>query len=111
MEYFLGRENDFQIWNLFQRINKPRSGWLFGVSRIGYKKFLQETFKIIEDLESNKLKPETMMALISLLHSESKDATELIHNMRSIIFIVATVTRNPKKEIIKYYNLLLEKRL
>jgi hypothetical protein len=112
MEYFPGYENDFQIQNLFQRIeNKPRSGWLFGVSRIGYKKFLQETFKIIEDLESNKLKPETMMALVSLLRLESKDAIEPIHNMGSIIFEAATVTKNSKKEIIKYYNVLLEKKI
>jgi len=46
-------EHDAQIQNLYQRMeNKPKRGGMFGVSAEKYRKFITETYKIIEDLEA-----------------------------------------------------------
>uniref|UniRef100_UPI001ED97349 hypothetical protein n=1 Tax=Flavobacterium sp. UGB4466 TaxID=2730889 RepID=UPI001ED97349 len=103
-------ENDYKIRALFYRIeNKPKTGWLFGVSKSKYKKFLDETYNIIEELESDQLRSKTMKSLFEMLWLQSNNCTEQIQNMGNLIFEVSKMTNNSKKEVVRYLNLLMEK--
>ena len=45
--------NDPKIKLLYNRIlEKPKKGWLFGVSKEKYEEYIIESYKIIEELES-----------------------------------------------------------
>ena len=53
LDSFPNIENDSKIELLHKRImEKPRRSWFFGVSKKHYEKFINETYKIINDLEN-----------------------------------------------------------
>ena len=110
LDSFPDYEKDVKMRLLYKRImEKPKRSWLFGVSKEKYDKFITETYEIIEDLETDKLRFKTMKILFKQLWLQSNDGSEPIQNMGFQIFEVSKMTYNTNKEVIKYLNLLIEK--
>lgn len=111
LDSFPNYENDIKIRLLYKRIvEKPKKSWFFGVSKEKYEKYIMETYEIIEDLETEKLCFKTMKTLFKQLWLQSNNCTEPIQNMGFQILEVSKMTYNSKKEIIKYLNLLIDKK-
>ncbi|MGX1929937.1 hypothetical protein [Flagellimonas sp. 2504JD4-2] len=109
LDSFPDYENDFKIRLLYNRImKKPKKGWFFGVKKETYEKFLTETYEIIEDLETDKLRLKTMKRLLEELWLKSVNCTEPIANMWFPIQEVAKSTMNSRKEIRRYFYVLVE---
>lgn len=103
-------ENDLKIRLLFNRImEKPKRNWFFGISNKKYEKFMEETYEIIEDLESDDLNFKTMKSLFNQFWLQSNNGSEPIENMGIQIFEVSKMTYNDKNEVIKYLTFLIEK--
>ncbi len=103
-------EKDFKLRLLFDRITKkPKQSWFFGVSKKTYEKYITETYEIIEDLESGKLRFKTMKRLFQELWIQSNNCTEPIEHISISVFEVAKSTTNSKEEIRRYLDLLVDK--
>ncbi len=101
---------DAKIRLLYKRImEKPKRTWFFGVSKEKYEKYIIETYEIIEDLETDKLRLKTMKTLFKQLWLQSNNCSEPIENMGFQIFEVSKMTYNSKKEILRYLKLLIDK--
>ena len=110
LDSFPDYERDMKMRLLYKRImEKPKRGWLFGISKEKYEKFITETYEIIEDLETDKLRFKTMKTLFEQLWLQSNDCSEPIKNMGFQVFEVSKFTYNSKKETLRYLNLLIEK--
>ena len=110
LDSFPNYEDDIKIRLLHKRImEKPKKSWLFGVSKANYEKYIMETYEIIEDLETDKLRFKTMKTFFEQLWLQSNNCTEPIQNMGFQVFEVSKMTYNSKKEIMRYLNLLVEK--
>ncbi|WCO03548.1 hypothetical protein [Psychroserpens ponticola] len=110
LDSFPNYENDIKLRLLHKRIiEKPKKVFLFGVSNKKYKKFIFETYEIIEDLETDKLRFKTMKILLKQLWLQSNEFTEPIKNMGFQIFEVSKMTYNTNLEVTRYLNLLVEK--
>ena len=70
---------------------------------------MTETYEIIEDLESEKMRLKTMKRLFQELWLQSNNCTEPIENISFSVFEVAKSTTNSKEEIRRYLNLLIDK--
>ncbi|NAS29505.1 hypothetical protein GTQ40_00835 [Flavobacteriaceae bacterium R38] len=109
LDNFPDYENDFKMRLLYHRIkNKPIKGWLFGVSKKTYVKYLNEIYEIIEDLETNTLRFKTMKRLFKELWIQSNYCSEPIEQMSMTVFEVAKSTSNSKEEIRRYLNILVD---
>lgn len=110
LDSFPNYENDIKIRLLHKRImEKPKKCWFFGISKEKYEKYILETYEIIEDLETDKLRFKTMKTLFEQLWLQSNNCSEPIQNMGFQIFEVSKMTYNSKKEIMRYLNLLIDK--
>ncbi len=110
LDQFPEFNKDFKIRLLFDRITKkPKQSWFFGVSKETYEKFMTETYEIIEDLESGKMRLKTMKRLFQELWLQSNHCTETIEHISFSVFEVAKSTTNSKEEIRRYLNLLIDK--
>ncbi|MFD2890724.1 hypothetical protein ACFS5J_01695 [Flavobacterium chuncheonense] len=112
LDQFPEFDKDFKIRLLFDRITKkPRQSWLFGISKKAYQKFLTETYEIIEDLETGKLRFNTMKRLFQELWLHSDNCAKPIEHISILLLEVAKSTTNSKEEIRKYLNLLIDKKI
>ncbi len=104
-------ENDYKIKRLYNRMmKKPNKGWLFGVSEKKYQTFMNETYELIDELESGRLRLETMKRLFQDLWMHSENCTEPIENIWYSIGEVAKSTNESREEIrTRYLNFLIEK--
>lgn len=103
-------ENDFKMRLLYNRImKKPRIGWFFGVTKEAYEKFLTETYEIIEDLETGKLRFKTMKILFQELWLQSNNCSKPIKHIWFPIQEIAKSTNNSRAEIRRYLDLLVDK--
>jgi len=110
IDNFPDYEKDVKIQLLYKQImGKPKRSWFFGVSKEKYEKYITDTYEIIEDLETDKLRFKTMKTLLKLLWLQSNNCSEPIKNMGFQIFEVSKMTYNSKKEILRYLNLLIDK--
>lgn len=105
-------ENDFKMRLLYNRImKKPKTGWLFGISKEEYNKYLEETYEIIDDLETGRLRLKTMRRLLEELWLQSNNCTEPIKHIWYPIQEVAKSTSNSREEVRRYLNLLVENQI
>lgn len=110
LKSFPHHEKDFKMQVLYNRIiHKPKKCWFFGVSKENFERFILETYEIIEDLESDKLRFKTMKTLFKHLWLQSNECKEPIENIGIHIFEVCKMTYNSRSEIMRYLNLLIEK--
>tara|TARA_B100000508_G_scaffold92244_1_gene72006 strand:- start:1712 stop:2197 length:486 start_codon:yes stop_codon:yes gene_type:complete len=110
LDSFPAYENDYKLRLLFNRVvHKPRKGWLFGVSKEAYEIFITETYELIDELETGKLKLKILKTLLKELRVQTSDYSEPIENMWFTIQEVAKFTSNTREEITGYLNLLVEK--
>jgi predicted transcriptional regulator len=110
LDSFPNYENDFKMRLLYNRImKKPKTGWLFGTSKEAHEKYLTETYEIIDDLETGRMRLRTMKRLLEELWLQSNDCSEPIKNMWFPIQEVAKSTSNSREEIRRYLNLLVDK--
>ena len=111
LESFPDYEKDFKIRLLYNRImKKPRKNWLFGVSEKKYQIFMEETYELIDELETGKLRLKTMDRLFRELWLHSNNCTEPIEHIWFSINEVAKSTNNSSEEIrIRYLEFLIEK--
>lgn len=110
VDSFPNFENDLKIRLLYNRImEKPKKSWFFGISKKKYQKFLEETYEIIEDLETDGLNFKTMKSLFHQFWLQSNNGSEPIENMGFQIFEVSRITNNYKNEVIRYLDFLVEK--
>jgi hypothetical protein len=122
-KYFSGQISKFQILDTFPNfendskirllhkyiVDKPRRSWFFRISKDKYEKFIKEAYEIIEDLETDKLLLKTMKVLFNQLWLQSNNCFEPIQNIGFQIFEVSKITYNSKKEVSRYFNILVEK--
>ncbi|WP_452227751.1 hypothetical protein [Lacinutrix sp. MEBiC02404] len=110
LDSFPNYENDIKIRLLYKRImGKPKKSWFFGVSKEKYEKYIMETYEVIEDLETDKLRLKTLKTLFEQLWLQSNNCSEPIENMGFQVFEVSKMTYNSKTEILRYLNLLVQK--
>ena len=107
---FPNHENDFKIRLLYNRImTAPRRGWLFGISNKAYQQFLNETFDLIEDLETDTLRFKTMKRLLRELWLQSNNCSAPIEHIWFSIQEVGKSTNSSRREIKIYLNLLIDR--
>ena len=110
LDSFPAYENDHRLRLLFNKImHKPRKGWLFGVSKGVYERFITETYELIDELETGKLSLSIRKTLLKELRTQSSNCTVPIEHMWFTIQEVAKSTSNTKEEIMRYLNLLVDK--
>tara|TARA_R110002033_G_scaffold140530_1_gene179329 strand:+ start:289 stop:774 length:486 start_codon:yes stop_codon:yes gene_type:complete len=111
LDSFPDYESDFKMRQLYKRIlEKPKRGWFFGVSKEKYQKFITDTYEIIEDLETGKLRFKTMKRLFQELWRQSDNCSEPITNIWYPIQEVAKSTMNSREEIRRYLSFLVDKK-
>lgn len=113
LDSFPDFENDYKIKRLYNRImKKPKKGWLFGVSEKKYQTFMNETYELIDDLETGRLRLETMKRLFQELWLHSDNCVEPIEHIWFSIGEVAKSTNESREEIrTRYLNFLMEKKI
>ena len=112
MDSYPNFQKDPKIKLLYNRImQKPRKSWFFGLSKQQYEKWIVETYEIIEDLETDKLRFKTMKSLLQQLWLQSNNCKKPIKNMGFNIFEVSKMTYDSINEIERYLNSLIEKKL
>jgi hypothetical protein len=112
LESFPNYDNDIKIRFLYKRImEKPKKSWFFRISKEKYEHYIKETYEVIEDLESDKLRLRTMKVLFRQLWLQSNNCTQPIQNMGIQISEVSKMTYNSSNEILRYLNLLIEKKI
>ena len=111
LDSFPDYETDMKMRQLHKRIlEKPKRGWFFGVSKEKYQKFITDTYEIIEDLETGKLRFKTMKRLFEELWLQSDNCSEPIKHIWYSIQEVAKSTMNSREEIRRYLTLLVDKK-
>jgi hypothetical protein len=112
LDSFPNYDNDIKILFLYKRImEKPKKSWFFGVSKEEYEQYIAETYEVIEDLESDKLRLRTMKSLFRQLWLQSNNCTQPIQNMGIQISEVSKMTYSSSNEILRYLNLFIEKKI
>ena len=111
LESFPDFENDYKIKRLYNRItNKPKKSWLFAISEKKYKTFMNETYELIDELETGRLRLEIMKRLFKELWLHSDNCIKPINHIWFSISEVAKSTNESREEIrTRYLNFLMEK--
>ena len=104
-------ENDYKIKRLYNRIiKKPKRSWLFGVSEKKYQAFMNETYELIDELETGRLRLEIMKILFQELWLHSDNCVKPIEHIWFSIGEVAKSTNESREEIrTRYLNFLMER--
>jgi len=93
---------------LYNQINNKQS-WILRLFKKQYKKYIEEIYEIIEDLESNKFRFKTMKRLLKELWIHSNNCSEPITHISFALMEVAKSTTNSREEIHRYLDILINK--
>jgi hypothetical protein len=89
--------------------DEPKIRWLFGVTKEKHDEYITETAKLIDDLDSNELKPETLYKLFKELWFHADNYSRPISNIGLRLLEVAKFTNNTTDDVREYFQILLDK--